>query len=94
MCLPPHPEKEELDDHGRAWLEKTIQAAFSRGDAAFFETLLTDDVLMASPNLLAQFMRILETAAEYKNARAWFDYFFREVINLIYGGEALQAHSM
>ncbi len=169
-----------------AWLEKTIQAAFSRGDAAFFETLLTqeltyvgivrqkprialdalalffkdimktpserspeirklmqaflghlrlyypdevddfleeqqalhdfrlqvqtnepaetigamvgdkarffviDDVLMDSPNLLAQFMRILETAAEYKNARTWFDYFFREVINLIYGGEALR----
>ena len=173
-----------------AWLEKTIQAAFSRGDAAFFETLLTqeltyvgivrqkprialdalglffkdimktpsersqelrklmqaflahlrlyypdevddfleeqqaphdfrlqvqtnepaetigamvgdkarffviDDVLMDSPILLAQFMRILETAAEYKNARTWFDYFFREVINLIYGGEALQARSM
>jgi hypothetical protein len=57
------------------------------GDKARFFVL--DDV-MNSPNLLAQFMRILETAAEYKNARSWFDYFLREVINLIYGGEALR----
>src|SRR5207244_10404725 len=46
------------------------------GDKARF--FVIDDVLMDSPNLLAQFMRILETAAEYKNARAWFDYFLRE----------------
>lgn len=61
------------------------------GDKARF--FVIDDVLLNSPILLTQFMRILETAAEYKNAQAWFDYFFREVINLIYGGEALRQSS-
>ena len=55
------------------------------GDKARF--FVIDDV-MKSPELLAQFMRILETAADSKNTRAWFNYFLREIINVIYGGEA------
>jgi len=58
------------------------------GDKARFFVL--DDVLMNSPDLLAQFMRIFEKAAEYKHAREWLNYFIREIINVIYGGEALR----
>jgi len=49
-----------------------------------------DDVIVGSPTLRAQLIRVLARAAECKNARAWIDYAIREVINLVYGAEALR----
>ncbi len=57
------------------------------GDKARYFVL--DDVFN-SPGLLAQFMRIFEKAADSKNLRTWLNYFLREIINVIYGGEALR----
>jgi hypothetical protein len=50
---------------------------------------LRDDVILNSPQLRSLLMHIFEKATNCKNARAWTDYFIREVVNLLYGGEVL-----
>lgn len=49
-----------------------------------------DDVIVGSPALRDRLIRALAKAADYDNPRAWVDYAFREVINLIYGSEVLR----
>jgi hypothetical protein len=51
---------------------------------------LRDNVILGSPNLRSLLMHVFEKAADCKNLRTWTDYFIRESINLIYGGEALR----
>ena len=51
---------------------------------------LHDGVIKNSPDLRSALMCIFEKAADCKNVQVWIDYFIRELINLIYGGEALR----
>jgi hypothetical protein len=48
---------------------------------------LRDDVIVGSPTLRAQLMRIFAKAADCKNAREWLGYMLREIVNLVYGEE-------
>jgi hypothetical protein len=49
-----------------------------------------DTILVESPSLRSYLMHILAEAVNYKSLRDWLDYFLREVINVIYGEEALR----
>ncbi len=51
---------------------------------------LRDDVLVNSSHLQSKFMEILVKAADCKHPKEWLNYFLREIINLIYGEEALR----
>lgn len=51
---------------------------------------IRNDVIMNSPHLRSLLMRLFEKAVDCKKARVWTDYFIRETINLVYGGEALR----
>jgi hypothetical protein len=48
-----------------------------------------DEVILNSPELRSQLIEVFDKAADYKNLRAWLDYFIRRIVNHIYGGEAL-----
>ncbi len=49
-----------------------------------------DEVILKSPELRSQFIQIFNKAADCKDLRAWLNYFIREIINVIYGGEVLR----
>lgn len=51
---------------------------------------IRDEVLLKSPELRSQLIQVFDKAAECKNLRAWLDYFIRQIVNQIYGGEALR----
>jgi len=51
---------------------------------------LRDEIILKSPELRSQLMHVFTRAAGCKNMKVWLNYFLREVINLIYGGEALR----
>ena len=48
-----------------------------------------DIVILESPTLRDQLMRMLAKAADCKNAKEWLHDVFRELINLVYGEEIL-----
>jgi len=50
---------------------------------------LRDGIIMQSPTLRSRLLSLLTQAAECRSIRVWLDYFLREVINLLYGGEIL-----
>jgi len=50
---------------------------------------LRDDIIMQSPTLRSRMLYLLAKAADCRNIRVWLDYFLRELINLLYGGEIL-----
>ncbi len=52
---------------------------------------LRDDIIMQSPTLRSRLLSLLRKAADCRSTRIWLDYFLREVINLLYGGEILHA---
>ena len=51
---------------------------------------LRDDVIIRSDRLRSYMARIFSQASESKNTREWLDYIIREIINVVYGGEALR----
>jgi type II secretory pathway predicted ATPase ExeA len=55
-----------------------------------FWRFVRDDMLIGSPILRSHLMRVLTKAADCKDIRTWMNYLLREVINLVYGGEALR----
>lgn len=50
---------------------------------------LRDEIIMQSPTLRSHMLYLLTKAADCRNIRIWLDYFLREAINLLYGGEIL-----
>lgn len=51
---------------------------------------LRDEILLKSPALRSQVIQVFDKAADCKNLRTWLNYFIRQIINVIYGGEALR----
>ncbi len=50
---------------------------------------LRDDIIMQSPTLRSRMLYLLAKAADCRNIGVWLEYFLREAINLLYGGEIL-----
>jgi hypothetical protein len=53
-------------------------------------SFIRDNVVMGSASLRYHLIQILEKASDCTKIGAWFDYFIRDLINLIYGEEVLK----
>ena len=51
---------------------------------------LRDNIIVGSPVLRSRLIHVLEKAADCEDPQSWTDYALRELVNLVYGGEALR----